>query len=93
MFGGSASRANSGVIGCFRGALEYLGAVFRPDIIHGLVTLIVLAAGFLVPPIPHLLILAPAAAERLQDFFVCLGIAGNPKPVSAQLADDAVELQ
>ena len=93
MFGGSASRANSGVIGCFRGALEYLGTVFRPDLSHGLVALVVLSALFLVSPIPHLLILGPAAAKRFQGLLVGLGIAGDPQPVAVKLADDAVEFQ
>lgn len=87
------SSAHSGIVGAFGGSLEYLGAVFCADVVHGLVTLVVLAAFFRVPPIPHLFVLAPAAAERLQNVLVCLGISGDPKPVAAQLASDAVQLQ
>ena len=87
------SSAHAGVIGGFGVTVEYLRTILVANIIHGLAALVVLPAFFRVSPIPHFLILRPTAANSLQGFFVFLGVAGESHPVSAQLDNNAGELQ
>ena len=47
--------------------------------------LVIAAAVLGVVPGPKTLVLAPAAARRLERFFVFAGIAADPKPAAAQL--------
>lgn len=82
---GSRRRSDPLVSGGFLAALERLGAVLCADFGHRAVSLVPLPALFLVPPVPQLFVVTPAATQSFKLVLVFLGVAADPEPGAAKL--------